>query len=34
MLAEQFDGLPPVAGLRDQFHVGLIPDERGDAFAQ
>ena len=33
MLAEQLDRLTSVGGFRDQFHIRLTRDQRGDAFA-
>ena len=34
MLSKLFERLPSIAGFRNQFHIYLIPDERGDAFAE
>ena len=34
MLSEQFYGLTPIGGFRDQFEIRLIRDEGSDAFAK
>jgi hypothetical protein len=34
VLAEKLDCLTAIHSFRDQFHIRLIPDERGNAFAE
>ena len=34
MLSKLFERLPSIGSFRDEFHIGLISDQRGDAFAE